>query len=149
VLYHTLGLRKTDMGIRGKDLTDSIGLMKYYVGLTEQKPKIGFHNPTEKMLVYWLAAVWFMVFMGVSGLILMFPSYFPAWVHGWALVIHDVFFLLITFVVIFHIYMSVFYKEHRPLLDGMMTDGLVPAEYIREHHPLWYEEIKKERGRGP
>ncbi|MGQ9719526.1 MAG: formate dehydrogenase subunit gamma [Nitrososphaerales archaeon] len=143
VFYHTLALRQTRMGISGKDFSDSIKIMKFYVGLSNKKPKIGFHNPTEKILVYWLVAVLFMLIMGVSGIMLMFPWYFPTWVYGWALVAHDVFFLLITFVIIFHFYMSVVYKEHRPLLDGMFTDGMVPAEYIKEHHPLWYEEVKK------
>jgi formate dehydrogenase subunit gamma len=144
VFYHTIGLRSTRMGVSFKDIKDSIGIIKYYMGLSKEKPKIGFHNPTEKILVYWGMAVWFMLFMGISGIILMFPGYFPAWIHEWALVIHDIFFFLITFVLLFHFYMSTLYKEHRPLLDGMFTDGMVPAEYAKTHHPLWYEEVKKE-----
>ncbi len=143
VFYHTIALRSTRMGINFKDLKDSIGLMKYYIGLSKEPPKIGFHNPTEKIIVYWGMAVLFMLFMGISGIILMFPWYFPIWIHEWALVIHDVFFFLIVFVLLFHFYMSTLYKEHRPLLDGMFTDGMVPTEYIKEHHPLWYEEVKK------
>jgi len=143
--YHTIGLRSTRMSVTGKDIKDSIGLMKYYLGLAKEPPKIGFHNPTEKILVYWLMAVWFMIFMGISGIILMYSWYFPLFVRQWALVIHDVFFFLISFVLLFHFYMSVFYKEHRPLLDGMFTDGMIPAEYAKTHHPLWYEEIKKEK----
>jgi formate dehydrogenase subunit gamma len=144
VFYHTIGLRSTRMGVSFKDIKDSIGIIKYYMGLSKELPKIGFHNPTEKILVYWGMAVWFMLFMGISGIILMFPWYFPAWIHEWALVIHDIFFLLITFVLLFHFYMSTLYKEHRPLLDGMFTDGMIPAEYAKTHHPLWYEEVKKE-----
>ncbi len=145
IFYHTIGLRSTKMGVSGKDFKDSIGLMKYYLGLAKEPPKIGFHNPTEKILVYWLMAVWFMIFMGISGIILMYSWYFPLFVRQWALVIHDVFFFLIAFVLLFHFYMSVFYKEHRPLLDGMFTDGMIPAEYAKTHHPLWYEEVKKEK----
>jgi formate dehydrogenase subunit gamma len=144
VFYHTIGLRSTRMGVSFKDIKDSIGIIKYYMGLSKELPKIGFHNPTEKILVYWGMAVWFMLFMGISGIILMFPGYFPAWIYEWALVIHDIFFLLITFVLLFHFYMSTLYKEHRPLLDGMFTDGMIPAEYAKTHHPLWYEEVKKE-----
>ncbi|MEM3382827.1 MAG: cytochrome b/b6 domain-containing protein [Nitrososphaerales archaeon] len=145
VFYHTIALRSTKMGVSFKDIKDSIGLMKYYAGLSNEKPKIGFHNPTEKIIVYWGMAVWFMLFMGISGIILMYPGYFPSWVHEWALVIHDLFFLLTVFVLLFHFYMSTLYKEHRPLLDGMFTDGMVPVEYIKEHHSLWYEELKRKK----
>ncbi|MEM2429753.1 MAG: cytochrome b/b6 domain-containing protein [Nitrososphaerales archaeon] len=142
ILYHTIALKRTKIIVTIKDIKDSIKLIKYYMGLSNEKPEIGFHNPTEKILVYWLMAVWFMIFMGISGIILMFPSYFASWIHEWALVVHDVFFFLILFVLMFHFYMSTLYKEHRPLLEGMFTDGMIPAEFAREHHPLWYKEVK-------
>ncbi|VVB93437.1 Prokaryotic cytochrome b561 [uncultured archaeon] len=141
--YHTLAVRRTRIKITSKDLTDTISLFKYYLGLTRDKPKLGFHNPTEKILVYWLMAVWFMAFMGVSGFVLMFPSYFSIWIHEWALVIHDVFFYLIVFMLIAHFYMTVLYKEYRPLLEGIFTTGLISPKFVREHHPLWYEEVKE------
>lgn len=143
VSYHIFALRKSSIWVSFKDIREAIGLFKYYLGLTGDKPRLGFHNPTEKILVYWLMAVWFMIFMGVSGFILLFPSYFPAWTHEWALVIHDVFFFLIVGVLVAHFYMTVLYKEYRPLLEGIFTTGLISTKFIKEHHPEWYEEIKK------
>jgi formate dehydrogenase subunit gamma len=143
VSYHSLALRKTRIVVNLKDIRDSISLLKYYMGLTDDKPKLGFHNPTEKILVYWFMAVWFMIFMGGSGFILMFPSYFSAWVHEWALVIHDVFFYLIVIVLVAHFYMTVLYKDYRPLLEGIFTTGLISTKFVKEHHPEWYEEVKK------
>jgi formate dehydrogenase gamma subunit len=143
VSYHSLALRKTRIVVNLKDIRDSISLLKYYMGLTADKPKLGFHNPTEKILVYWFMAVWFMIFMGGSGFILMFPSYFSAWVHEWALVIHDVFFYLIVIVLVAHFYMTVLYKDYRPLLEGIFTTGLISTKFVKEHHPEWYEEVKK------
>lgn len=143
VSYHMFAIRKSSIWVSLRDIREAIGLFKYYLGLTEDKPRLGFHNPTEKIMVYWLMAVWFMIFMGVSGFILMFPSYISPWTHEWALVIHDVFFYLIVGVLVAHFYMTVLYKEYRPLLEGIFTTGLISTRFIKEHHPEWYEEIKK------
>jgi formate dehydrogenase gamma subunit len=146
VLYHTIGLRKkTTIWVNGKDFKDAITTIKYYFGLSKELPRIGFHHPTEKILSYWLMAVIFMFFMGISGIMLLYPWLFPIWVHEWALVIHDVFFFLITFVALMHFYMSILYKENRPLFDGMFRDGMISVEYAKTYHPLWYEETQKER----
>lgn len=145
VSYHTLALRKTRIMISFKDIIESVVLLKYYMGLTKDKPRLGFHNPTEKILVYWFMSVFFMIFMGGSGFVLMFPYYFSTWVHEWALIIHDIFFYLIVFVLIAHFYMTVLYKDYRPLLEGIFTTGLISTKFAREHHPQWYEEVTKEK----
>lgn len=145
ILYHTLALRKTGIMVTFKDIRESIVLLKYYMGLTEDEPRLTFHNPTEKIFVYWLMTVLFMLFMAVSGLILLLPSYFPIWGHEWALIIHDTFFYLIFFVLIVHFYMSVLYKDYKPLLESIFTTGLISAKFVKKHHPLWYEEIMKEK----
>ncbi len=143
VSYHMFAIRKSSIWVSLRDIREAIGLFKYYLGLTADKPRLGFHNPTEKILVYWLMAVWFMLFMGGSGFVLMFPSYFSAWTHEWALVIHDMFFYLIVGVLVAHFYMTVLYKEYRPLLEGIFTTGLISTKFIKEHHPEWYEEVRK------
>ncbi len=145
VSYHVFAIRKSSIWVSLRDIREAIGLFKYYLGFTDDKPRLGFHNPTEKILVYWLMAVWFMIFMGVSGFILMFPSYFSAWMHEWALVIHITFFYLIVGVLVAHFYMTVLYKEYRPLLEGIFTTGLISTRFIKEHHPEWYEEVRKEK----
>lgn len=143
IFYHSFALRKTRILVSRKDVRDTVSLFKYYFGLTSTVPKMGFHNPTEKILVYWIMSVWFMLFMGVSGIMLLYPSSFPAWAHGWALVIHDVFFYLIVGVLIAHFYMTVLYKDYRPLLEGIFTTGLISMKFIKEHHLDWHEEILK------
>lgn len=145
ITYHTIGLRrKTRVFMSGKDFKDTIKTIKYYVGLGKM-PEIGFHYPSEKLFSYWLMAVWFMFFMGISGVILLYSWYFPLLIRQWALVVHDIFFVLITLILIFHFYMSVIYTRHRALLDGMFRDGMIPIEYAKTYHPLWYEEIKKKK----
>ncbi|MCP8320272.1 MAG: cytochrome b/b6 domain-containing protein [archaeon] len=146
VFYHTIGLRRgTRVFMARRDFKDTITTIKYYFGFTKEMPKIGFHYPSEKLFSYWLMAVWFMIFMGISGIILLYSWYFPLWIRQWALIIHDVFFILITLILIFHFYMSVIYTRHRALLDGMFRDGMISAEYAKTYHPLWYEEIKKKK----
>jgi len=144
LLYYTVALRRRPrIFMTGKDFGDAITTIKYYFGLSKKLPKIGFHHPTEVLLSFWLMSVWFMVFMGVSGIILLNPSFFPVWVPEWALLIHDVFFILIIAIFLMHLYMGILFKENRPLYDGMFRDGTIPVEYAKKYHTLWYEELKK------
>jgi formate dehydrogenase subunit gamma len=146
VLYHSIALRgHSRMWIAKSDIADAKGLMMYYMGRADKKPELDFHNPTEKLLVYWGMSVLALLIMGISGFILMFRDAFPVWIQMPALIVHDIFFIIITAILMIHFYMSVLYPEHRPLLDGMFTDGTVPADYVKEHHYLWYRSTAAEK----
>lgn len=102
-------------------------------------PPAGFANAGEKALY------WTLVFAGgamvVSGFFLLFPNLgteragmqLANTVHGISSVICCLFIIL-------HIYLATIGSEGA--LEGMIT-GEVDEQYAKNHHPLWYEEIKK------
>lgn len=56
--------------------------------------------------------------------------------------IHDVFSLLFILFLIAHVLFVVLIKKNRILL-GSWFKGKVTEEYVREEHPVWYENLKK------
>lgn len=56
--------------------------------------------------------------------------------------LHDVFGLLAVALLVVHLAV-VFLPSSWPLLRSMFT-GFVPAEYVREHHADWHDELPKE-----
>ena len=79
--------------------------------------------------------------MIVSGFYLLFPNLgteragmqLANTVHGISSVICCLFIIL-------HIYLATIGSEGA--LEGMLT-GEVDEQYAKNHHPLWYEEVKK------
>lgn len=66
----------------------------------------------------------------------------------WAVLLHDVGFLLLAVGVIFHAYVGLgLFKPYRGVAWGMLGDGTVSAELAKHHWPDWYEEeAEKESG---
>ena len=56
--------------------------------------------------------------------------------------VHDVVALLFILMVIVHIIMAVALPVHWPLLGSWLT-GKISEENVKEEHPIWYEELKK------
>ncbi len=63
-------------------------------------------------------------------------------VLGWATVIHDWVTLLFILMLIVHVLMVLLLPAHRKMLKSWIT-GKVPEEYVKEEHPIWYEELEK------
>ena len=153
IFYHALGKRRTDIWISRKDIADAWQTIKYYVGSVDEMPKFKFHEPTEKILVYWGVAVILMIGQGITGIIMYYAYDFPLAVRGVALDLHIIFFYLILYVIMMHIYMTALYKENRPLLDAMFSDGKVPKSFAKRRFPLWIgqdppqSDEEKEEGR--
>ncbi|MDN3679160.1 formate dehydrogenase subunit gamma [Vibrio tapetis subsp. quintayensis] len=101
-------------------------------------PSAGFSNGGEKA-IYWLLIV-FGAVAAISGLVLDFPIFgqtrrdmeLSNLVHMFSALI-----LICGF--IFHIYIGLFGMEGA--LEGMVT-GEVDETWAKEHHDLWYEEVK-------
>ncbi|MGF1909678.1 formate dehydrogenase subunit gamma [Vibrio kasasachensis] len=107
-------------------------------------PSAGFSNGGEKA-IYWLL-IGFGAIAAVSGLILDFPIFgqtrrdmeISNLVHMFSALI-----LICGF--IFHIYIGLFGMEGA--LEGMVT-GEVDETWAKEHHDLWYEEVKAQEAMG-
>ena len=101
-------------------------------------PDAGFANGGEK-LWFWLLATAGLVVV-VSGLVLDFPNYGQSRdTMQWANVIHSVGALGLTAVAFGHIYIGTIGSEGS--LEAMTT-GYVDETWAKDHHNLWYEEVK-------
>ena len=106
------------------------------------KEPSGRFNGGEKAW-FWVGVVILGTIMSVTGLILDFPN----WNQGreamqQANVVHIIAGLLFIAGSFFHIYMGTIGMEGA--YRGM-RDGYVDEEWAREHHALWYEEVKQGR----
>ncbi|MGL5947680.1 MAG: formate dehydrogenase subunit gamma [Aeromonas sp.] len=102
-------------------------------------PSAGFSNGGEKA-IFWLL-IWFGGAVVASGMVLDFPQFGqPRRLMEWASFIHIVGALILICGFIFHIYMGIW--QMQGALEGMV-DGTVDETWAREHHDLWYAEVKE------
>jgi formate dehydrogenase subunit gamma len=94
---------------------------------------------------------WLLFFAGigvcVSGFYLLFPNL--GWDRGTmqvAMVIHSILGILLIAFSLGHIYLGSIGNEGS--LEGMVT-GKVDAEWAKQHHDLWYEEVVSQGGESP
>ncbi|HSP32386.1 MAG TPA: formate dehydrogenase subunit gamma, partial [Halomonas sp.] len=98
----------------------------------------GFANGGEKAWYWLLATVGIVVI--ASGFVLDFPNFDQGRdTMQWANIIHAVGALGLTAVSLGHIYIGTLGTEGA--LEGMTT-GYVDETWAKEHHNLWYEEVK-------
>ncbi len=145
-LYHLIHVLTTREGRRlvkdlfpvKKDLADLGCAVRYLVGLSEAKPKIGRFGYTEKM-EYW-AVVWGTIIMGVTGLMIWFKldvtQFLPRWAVDVALTIHYYEAVLACLaILVWHFYHVMFDPDIYPL-NTACWDGHMSEEWLEEEHPL-------------
>jgi cytochrome b subunit of formate dehydrogenase len=125
-----------------KDLFDFIGMMKYFLYLGP-RPKFDRFTYWEKF--DYLAVFWGVAIIGVSGLVLWFPTAATTVLPGWALnaayVIHSDEALLATgFIFLFHFFHTHLRPEAFPL-DPVIFVGCMPLERFKDERPLEYERL--------
>jgi cytochrome b subunit of formate dehydrogenase len=154
--YHIWYMTATKEGRQGlkdfwfsfKDAGDAVGVMKYYLGLSKEHPKMGRFTYAEKA-EYW-ALVWGTIVMGVTGLMLWFEIQVSVWLNlprWWvdvALLIHFYEAILATFaIIIWHLYAVIFDPEVYPInwawYDGKMREG-----HFRHEHEAEWEKMQQE-----
>lgn len=125
-----------------KDLLDFVGMMKYFMYLGP-RPKFDRFTYWEKF--DYLAVFWGVAIIGVSGLVLWFPTAATVLLPGWALnaayVIHSDEALLATgFIFLFHFFHTHLRPEAFPL-DPVVFVGCMPLERFKDERPLEYERL--------
>ena len=127
-----------DMAPRPRDAFDAIGTMRYYLGLSQQKPKFGRFNYAEKA-EYW-ALVWGTALMGLTGIMLWAKVWVGNLLARWwvdvATAIHFYEAILATLaILVWHFYQVFFDPDVYPM-NWAWWDGKMPAEHYKHEHEL-------------
>jgi cytochrome b subunit of formate dehydrogenase len=143
-IYHLFYLAATAEGRRlirdfapaPKDASDAWGTMRYYLGLSRQRPKFGRFSYAEKV-EYW-ALVWGTALMGVTGLMLWAKVWVGNLLARWwidaATAVHFYEAVLATLaIVVWHFYQVFFDPDVYPM-NWAWWDGKMPVEDYRHEH---------------
>ncbi|WP_028574664.1 formate dehydrogenase subunit gamma [Desulfonatronovibrio hydrogenovorans] len=111
------------------------------MGMTTDIPPQGFYNAGQKLfaqltVIAGLVLVITGVIMYISTIILNNPT--PV---AWSRTIHFLMAGLAFAGLLVHIYMAAVSREERPAFKSMFS-GVVPEDYAKHHHELWYNELK-------
>jgi cytochrome b subunit of formate dehydrogenase len=158
VLGYKLYVRRVEASMMPglKDARDAIQFMGYNLGLTKDHPKMGRYNFAEKM--EYLAMVWGLVLMGLTGLMLWNPittanllpgQFIPAAksAHGNEAV------LAVLAIILWHFYNVHIKKWNWSMIRGTMSRAEMQEEHALElaaieagkHAPVVTPEVRKKR----
>ncbi len=118
-------------------------LVDYY--LRKRSVAFGKYNLGQKLWAW--AVIVGLPLMYVTGLIMWFRDLFSVDIQRWAHLLHDIGFFLAVILLSIHVYCALL-PEHRPSLRAMFRTGELPEEYVRQHHPLWYEKLQERAKEG-
>lgn len=129
-----------------QDVTDAIGVMKYNLGISQVKPKLGRFSYIEKS-EYW-ALVWGTIVMSVTGVILWFDNTFLGlltklwWDVAQAIHYYEAWLATLA-IIVWHFYFVIFNPDVYPL-NVAFWKGTLTEEEMEEEHPLELEEIRRQ-----
>jgi predicted CXXCH cytochrome family protein len=126
-----------------QDVKDIGGMFKWFFGLAP-RPDFDRWSYWEKF-DYW-APFWGMFIIGVSGLMLWFPtitaSFLPGWVFNIATIVHaEEAILAAVFLFTVH-YFNVHFRPDKFPMDIVMATGAVPLSEFKHEHRLEYERLE-------
>jgi cytochrome b subunit of formate dehydrogenase len=139
-----------DLWWRPSDLRDAIGLVRYNVGLSKEKPRLDRFSYIEKA-EYW-ALVWGTVVMAVTGVIMWFDNTFIGLLtklgYDVSRTIHFYEAWLATLaILVWHFYFVIFNPDSYPMNTAWLT-GMLTEREMEEEHPLELERLR-EAGANP
>jgi len=167
-IYHVFYLAVTREGRRliwdfapgPRDISDAVGTLFYYLGLSKERPKFGRFSYAEKA-EYW-ALVWGTALMGVTGIMLWAKVWVGNLLARWwvdvATAIHFYEAILATLAIIVWHFYQVFLDPDVYPMNWAWWDGKMPVEHYRHEHGLDAEglteadsaaEPKESGGNGP
>jgi len=134
-----------DMFPRLKDARDVGEIVKYYLGLQNQRPKFERFSYIEKM-EYW-ALVWGTVVMVTTGLLLWFDNFslglFTKLGLDAATLIHYYEAILASLaIIVWHLYFVIFNPDVYPMNLSWLF-GTITEEEMIEEHPLELERLRE------
>ena len=138
VTFTARGRRRIrDLWWRPKDLRDAIGLVKYNLGLSREKPQLDRFSYIEKS-EYW-ALVWGTAVMAITGVVMWFDNTFIGILtklgYDVSRTIHFYEAWLATLaILVWHIYWVVLNPEAYPMNMAWLTGNLSEKEMKRSIH---------------
>ncbi len=146
-IYHLVGIvhlwfirrEAGSMWPRWNDLKDLVGMFKFDLNLSRERPKFDRFSFEEKV-EYW-ALLWGTAIMGITGLFQWFPllvtSILPGVaipiaraIHAWEAL------LAVLAILTWHMYHTAIKENNRSIFTGVMSE-----EEMQEAHPLEYRRI--------
>ena len=100
---------------------------------------IGKYNPGQKMFALFIAGA--TVGLGVTGIFIWAPTFFPRLIVQLSLMLHSLLFLGSIMFVIVHVYLATI---GNPGTIEAMLYGNVRKLWAKKHHPKWYREASGE-----
>lgn len=100
--------------------------------------RIGKFNVGQKLFAWTMIAA--VTCITLSGFVLMFRGFFSQDVQELCRLAHAASFVVIGVFLIIHMYLALL-PMNRPALYAMFRDGNLPAEFVKHHHPIWYEKL--------
>jgi cytochrome b subunit of formate dehydrogenase len=133
-----------DLLPRIQDARDAWMQLRFYVGLSRQKPRFHRFGYVEKA-EYW-ALVWGVFVMAATGFVLWFDNYFMNLLTkaGWdiARTIHYYEAILATLaIIVWHFYFVIFNPDVYPMNTAWLN-GMLAEEEMEKEHPLELEELR-------
>ena len=141
------GERRFDILPTPKDFKDFYQNIKYFLGISREKPRFGRFTYSQKF-DYW-AVFWGILIIGSSGLALAFPTkaalFIPALASNWAwellYIMHsDEALLAIVFIFFWHFYNEHLKPEVFPMSWVWIT-GKISLKDLKERHPAEFERL--------
>lgn len=137
-------LRRFRVGLR--DALGAAGNVAYYLGLRRERPAFDTFDYTEKA-EYW-ALIWGTVVMGVTGIVLWFPTDVSENAPGWLIpvseIVHFYEAVLATLaIIVWHWFFVIFHPREYPL-SFTMVDGRIELEHFKHHHAAEFRRIYRE-----
>lgn len=115
------------------------------MGMDPELPDQGYYNMGQKAFAQ--ASVVGGIVIAVTGVIMFLSDRsFGAEAVGlvsWAVTLHFIAVGLVFAGLLVHIYMAAISPEERPGFKSMFS-GVVPGDYAKHHHRLWWEKVKTE-----
>lgn len=115
----------------------------YHMNLTKKHPEFDNYNYIEK-LEYW-ALVWGTLVMGLTGIILWFPTLVGSWAPLWVIkvseIVHFYEAILATLaIVVWHWFFVMFRPKEYPV-SFAVVDGTITLHHYKDEHKLKFKKI--------
>jgi len=116
------------------------GLWVNYISLGHFR--IGKFNVGQKLFAWTMIVA--ITAITASGFVLMFRDLFSQGTQEFCRFVHAASFVVIGVFLIVHLYLSLL-PMNRQALNAMFGDGRLPIDYVKSHHPIWYEKLTGKR----